>query len=95
MVNNTFFVDFGMILVFVCRFLGTQMFKKMFCFWACFQVICLSISHSKYQRLGLPNQGFRMEGFAAIDFGRKSFFKPLRIELARFLDALKAVFQFF
>ena len=42
-------------------------------FQACFQIIFLSISESKFQRLGLSNQGFRMEAITKLEFSRKSF----------------------
>ena len=34
---------------------------------------CLSISESKFQLLGPPNRGFRIEGIAKIGFSWKSF----------------------
>ena len=44
-----------------------RILKNPCCFWACFQVILLSISESTFQRLGLPNLGFRIECIAKID----------------------------
>ena len=40
----------------------------------------LSISESEFQRLGLPNQGVRMESIAKIDFPRKSFLMNFEVE---------------
>ena len=87
MVDNRIFVDLGMVLVPVYVSFWKPKFLKIFSFVkAVFQVIFLSISDSKYQRLGLPNQGFRMESIA-------------KIGLSRFIisqsDALGAVFYFF
>ena len=55
----------------------------------------LSISETKFQGLGLPNRGFRMERIAKIDFSRKSFFIQFGVDLCRFLEAWEAVFLVF
>ena len=48
----------------------------------------LSISELEFQRLGLPNRGFRIEGIAKIDFSWKSFLMTFGIGFCRFWEAL-------
>ena len=61
----------------------------------CFQVTFLSISESKFRRLGLHVQGFHKEGIAKINFSQKSFFVDFGIEFYFFLETLGAVFLVF
>ena len=74
---------------------GEQNFKNCFCFRACFQVICLSISDSKFRRLGLLNRGFRMESIAKDDISWKSCLMNFGIDVYCFLEALRAAFLVF
>ena len=67
------------------------MLKNSFFVRACFQVIVLLISASEFQRLGLPNQGFRMERIAQIVFSWKSFLMNFRIHFRYLLTALGTV----
>ena len=53
-------------------------------FQACFQVIFLSISDSRFRRVELPNHGFRIEGIAKNDFSWKSFLMKSRIVFSFF-----------
>ena len=62
---------------------------------ACFHVIFLSISKSKFRRSGFPNRGFRKESIAKIDFSWKSFLIHFTIDLCHFLEALGTVFFIF
>ena len=52
---------------------------------ACFQVIFLSISGSAFQRLGLKNRDFRIEGIATIEFAWTSFLIDSGLFLSFFL----------
>ena len=71
-----FWSDFGTCL---CQFLEFKMLKIRF-FSGLFPGHFLSISESKFRRLGLPNRGFRMEGIAKIDFSWKSFLMNFGID---------------
>ena len=71
------------------------MFKIDFCFCACFQVICLSISDSKFRRLGLLDRVFRKEEITEIDVPRKLFCMGVRTVVVRVLKALGAAFLIF
>ena len=66
---------------------GTRFFLY-FCFKFVSMTFFLSISNAKFQRLGLPNQGFRMEGIVKIVFSWKSFLLKFGIDFYRFLEAL-------
>ena len=91
--NNMIFDDFGMMLGFVyVSFWSSKCLKIRFFCRACFQVIYLSISESKFQRLGFPNQGFRIEGIPQIGFSWKSRLMNFGIDFRRFLTALGTVF---
>ena len=66
---------------------------KKYLFRACFQVIFLTISDRKHQRLGLPNQGVRIQGIAKIDlFTETVFFVTLKVDFSFLFVVLGAVF---
>ena len=69
--------------------------SKHFCFGLVYRSFVLSISESKFRRLGLPNQGSYMEGIAKVDCSRKSFLMNSGIDLCRLLEALGTVFLIF
>ena len=60
-----------------------------------FQVILLSISGSKFRRLGLPNRRFRRAGVAKNGFSQKSFIMDVGNDFDRFLKVLGASFLVF
>lgn len=64
-----FGVIFGPVYI---HFLNSRTLKFIF-FGACFQIIFLSISGSKFQRSGLPNQAFRIEDIAETTFDENCF----------------------
>ena len=59
-----------------------------FSFRACFQVIFVSSSESKFLRLGLPNRGFRMEGIAKNALSWKSCFFVFQDRFLLFSESL-------
>ena len=84
--------DFGVILgpvsiSFLCSEARNLIFLR-----ACFQVIFLSISLSKFRRLGLPNRGVRKESIAKDDLSWKSFLMNSRVDFGSFWKALGPVF---
>ena len=72
--------DFGLILgpVYI-NFWSSRTLKFRFFGGSCFQVIFLSISETKFRRLGLPNRGFRMEGIATTYFFMKIVLNEFRV----------------
>ena len=63
---------------------------------ACFQVISLSISDSKFQRVGLPSRGFRIEKIAKIFlFMEIVFNEVLNRHLSFFLKPWEPLLWFF
>ena len=70
------------------------MFKKLkisFFFRFVSRLFSLSISESRFRRSGLPNRGFRIEGFAEIDFSWKPFVMSFGIDFCCFLEAKEAL----
>ena len=92
-VDTRIFVDFGVIWGIVYAGFLISKYFKICCFRSCFHVILLSISVSKYRRLGLSNQGFRIEGLqkSIVD----GFLLTLSVDVSRLLNALEAVFSVF
>ena len=72
---------------------GVQNSKPFFLLFGLLPGNCLSISESKFQCLGLPNRGFRMESVAQIDFSRKLFLMEFGI-VCFLLEALGSDLQF-
>ena len=64
-------------------------------FLACFQVIFVSISESKFRRLGLQNQGLRIESNAKHAVSWESFLITFGIDFYHLLEALGAAFLVF
>ena len=96
MVAYRILLDFGVIFgpVYI-TFLSSKILKYRYCFRACFQVICLSMSELKFRRLGFPNQGFRIESIAKNAFSWKLILMNFGIGFYVLLEALGAAFLVF
>ena len=75
-------------------FLNSKTLKSHFCS-GLFPSHFLSISELKFQRSGLPNQGFGTEDIAKNNFSRKSFLMNFGVDFCCLLEALGAVFLIF